>query len=115
MEASVTTGNRREFLLKPLLAIGGAWLASRSVAEAATATADPAAVSSSNPATVGSGAPAKEDVIVSRVYDATVIGEPLAMGKDKSRVWDKLMNARVVYLGEAEHVPVRDDKVGVLT
>ncbi|CAN6469685.1 unnamed protein product [Victoria cruziana] len=110
VEASVTTGNRREFLLKPLLAIGGAWLASRSVAEAATATADPAAVSSSNPATVGSGAPAKEDVIVSRVYDATVIGEPLAMGKDKSRVWDKLMNARVVYLGEAEHVPVRDDK-----
>ncbi|KAF3779532.1 RETICULATA-RELATED 5 protein [Nymphaea thermarum] len=107
-EASVTAGNRREFLLKPLLAIGGAWLASRSVAEAATAA--PAAVSNSNPATVSAAAPAKEDVIVSRVYDATVIGEPLALGKDKSRIWDKLLNARVVYLGEAEHVPVSDDK-----
>ncbi|KAI3942123.1 hypothetical protein MKW92_025640 [Papaver armeniacum] len=55
---------------------------------------------------------AKEEleVIISRVYDATAIGEPLAIGKDKSRVWEKLMNARIVYLGEAEQVPVRDDK-----
>ncbi|KAJ0975535.1 hypothetical protein J5N97_017500 [Dioscorea zingiberensis] len=49
--------------------------------------------------------------IVSRVYDATVIGEPLAVGKDKSRVWGKLMRARIVYLGEAELVPDRDDRV----
>jgi hypothetical protein len=34
----------------------------------------------------------------------------MAVGKDKSKVWDKLMNARIVYLGEAEHVPIRDDK-----
>ncbi|KAK9127315.1 hypothetical protein Syun_016112 [Stephania yunnanensis] len=52
----------------------------------------------------------EEELINSRVYDATAIGEPLAMGKDKSRVWDKLLSARIVYLGEAEQVPVRDDK-----
>ena len=52
----------------------------------------------------------EKDVIVSRIYDATVIGEPMAVGKDKLKVWEKLTNARIVYLGEAEHVPVRDDK-----
>lgn len=52
----------------------------------------------------------KEQVINSRIYDANVIGEPMALGKDKSRVWEKLMNARVVYLGEAEQVPTHDDK-----
>lgn len=51
-----------------------------------------------------------EDVITSRIYDATVIGEPLAVGKDKAKVWEKLMNARIVYLGEAEQVPIHDDK-----
>lgn len=51
-----------------------------------------------------------EEVISSRIYDATVIGEPMAVGKDRRRVWDKVMNARVVYLGEAEQVPTRDDK-----
>jgi len=49
-------------------------------------------------------------VINSWIYDATVIGEPLALGKDKKKVWEKLMNARVVYLGEAEQVPTQDDK-----
>lgn len=52
----------------------------------------------------------KEEVINSRIYDATVIGEPLTLGKDKSKVWEKMMGARIVYLGEAEQVPVRDDK-----
>lgn len=52
----------------------------------------------------------EEEVITSRIYDAAVIGEPLAIGKEKSKVWEKLMNARVVYLGEAEQVPVRDDR-----
>lgn len=34
------------------------------------------------------------------------------MGKDaRRRVWEKLMAARVVYLGEAELVPDRDDRV----
>lgn len=49
-------------------------------------------------------------MITSRIYDAAVIGEPLAIGKEKGKVWEKLMNARVVYLGEAEQVPVRDDR-----
>lgn len=53
---------------------------------------------------------AEDDAVVSRIYDAVVIGEPMAVGKDKRKVWEKLLNARVVYLGEAEHVPVRDDK-----
>lgn len=48
--------------------------------------------------------------ISSRIYDATAIGEPMAVGKDKRKVWEKLMNARIVYLGEAEQVPVKDDK-----
>jgi len=52
----------------------------------------------------------EEEVITSRIYDAAVIGEPLAIGKEKGKVWEKLMNARVVYLGEAEQVPVRDDR-----
>lgn len=53
---------------------------------------------------------AKEEAINSRIYDATALGEPMAVGKDKKRVWEKLLNARIVYLGEAEQVPTRDDK-----
>ncbi|PKA50581.1 hypothetical protein AXF42_Ash013796 [Apostasia shenzhenica] len=53
----------------------------------------------------------ENDSFLSRVYDATVIGEPRAVGKDKKKVWDKLLGARVVYLGEAEQVPDRDDRV----
>uniref|UniRef100_A0A2N9H2U3 Haem-binding uptake Tiki superfamily ChaN domain-containing protein n=1 Tax=Fagus sylvatica TaxID=28930 RepID=A0A2N9H2U3_FAGSY len=52
----------------------------------------------------------EKDVIVSRIYDATVIGEPMVVGKDKLKVWEKLTNARIVYLGEAERVPIRDNK-----
>lgn len=53
----------------------------------------------------------EDEVINSRIYDATVIGEPRALGKDKRKgVWEKMMNARVVYLGEAEQVPIPDDK-----
>ena len=47
----------------------------------------------------------------SRVYDATVLGEPVPVGGERSRVWKKLLEARVVYLGEAERVPDADDKV----
>lgn len=53
----------------------------------------------------------EEEIVSSRIYDATVIGEPMALGKDnKGKVWEKLMNSRIVYLGEAEQVPIRDDK-----
>jgi len=48
---------------------------------------------------------------MSRVYDATVLGEPVAVGGERSRVWQKLLQARVVYLGEAERVPDADDRV----
>lgn len=51
-----------------------------------------------------------KDAITSRIYDATVLGEPMAVGKDKQKVWEKMMNARIVYLGEAEQVPIHDDK-----
>lgn len=47
----------------------------------------------------------------SRIYDASVLGEPVAIGKDKGRVWQKLLTARVVYLGESESVPDPDDMV----
>jgi hypothetical protein len=50
----------------------------------------------------------------SRVYDATVLGEPVPVGGEKGGVWQKLLAARVVYLGEAERVPDPDDKVHFL-
>ncbi|KAI8000419.1 hypothetical protein LOK49_LG09G02486 [Camellia lanceoleosa] len=52
-----------------------------------------------------------EDTISLKIYDAMVIREPMALGKDKRKVWDKLMNAKVVYLGEARQVPIADNKV----
>uniref|UniRef100_A0A0A8XU89 Haem-binding uptake Tiki superfamily ChaN domain-containing protein n=1 Tax=Arundo donax TaxID=35708 RepID=A0A0A8XU89_ARUDO len=50
---------------------------------------------------------------MSRVYDATVLGEPQAMAgtEARRRVWEKLAAARVVYLGEAELQPDPDDRV----
>ncbi|KAI3860757.1 hypothetical protein MKW92_026123 [Papaver armeniacum] len=107
---------RRNVFVTPALAIGSYFL--RSIVVKA-AEEKGGGVEENGVITTGtSAAPvvekekAKEEleVIISRVYDATAIGEPLAIGKDKSRVWEKLMNARIVYLGEAEQVPVRDDK-----
>ncbi|CAN4087235.1 unnamed protein product [Withania somnifera] len=89
---------RRNVLLMPLLTIGAYALRS------AIARAD------EQPPVTPEPVVKTEEVINSRIYDATVIGEPLAMGKDKKKVWEKLMNARVVYLGEAEQVPTQDDK-----
>nr|GME12675.1 protein RETICULATA-RELATED 5, chloroplastic [Ipomoea batatas] len=107
---------RREVLVTSLIALGA------SVLRTAVARADddpPEIAATETVKEVLDPAPAqeekaaeekKEEVINSRVYDATAIGEPLAVGKDKSRVWEKLMGARIVYLGEAEQVPTRDDK-----
>ncbi|XP_051138078.1 protein RETICULATA-RELATED 5, chloroplastic [Andrographis paniculata] len=54
---------------------------------------------------------AEDEMINSRIYDATAIGEPMALGKEnRKKVWEKMMDARVVYLGEAELVPVQDDR-----
>ncbi|CAM6087291.1 unnamed protein product [Calypogeia fissa] len=48
----------------------------------------------------------------SRVYDAAVLGEPLVIGSDsKDKVWTRLLENRVVYLGEAETVADSDDKL----
>lgn len=112
-----TGSTRREMLVAPFLAMGASFLLS-----AATRAEDRMPVAATpSPTDVKTAVdlPAskpeeqkkeEEDVITSRIYDTTVIGEPLAIGKDKWKVWEKLMNARVVYLGEAEQVPVRDDK-----
>ncbi|PPD93566.1 hypothetical protein GOBAR_DD09486 [Gossypium barbadense] len=97
--------SRRAVLVTPFLAAAGSLLLqqSQSLAEEITPPSPP--VTSPPPKVV------VEDALVSaRIYDATTIGEPLAVGKDKSKVWEKLMNARIVYLGEAEQVPIRDDK-----
>ncbi|XP_008799815.2 protein RETICULATA-RELATED 5, chloroplastic-like [Phoenix dactylifera] len=110
-------GKRREFLLLPSLASATVLLHSIAAARAEERAPDAPAAATG----VASGAAVKdaekekkeegEVAILSRVYDATVIGEPQALGKNKSRVWEKLMSARVVYLGEAEQVPDRDDRV----
>lgn len=108
-------------MVAPLLAAGASFLQSavtraegrlpvnETPANASSAATPPAAAENS-PAQ----APAvekEEEALNSRIYDATAIGEPMAVGKDKSKVWEKLINARIVYLGEAEQVPTRDDKV----
>ncbi|KAJ9539883.1 hypothetical protein OSB04_026389 [Centaurea solstitialis] len=118
---------RRDVLVTPLIAIGACVLRSavakaedvKAVATAESAVA-PAAVTEATAKAKTEGATTataaakvevkKEEVINSRIYDASVIGEPMAVGKDKGKVWEKLMNGRIVYLGEAEQVPTRDDK-----
>ncbi|XP_009386860.3 protein RETICULATA-RELATED 5, chloroplastic isoform X1 [Musa acuminata AAA Group] len=112
---------RREFLLLPSLAMAVGFLHSVAAAAAAEEKAPeplPAAASAPTVVDADKGKEKEkekeeegEPEILSRVYDATVIGEPQAVGKDKRRVWEKLMGARVVYLGEAEMVPDRDDRV----
>ncbi|KAL5974711.1 Protein RETICULATA-RELATED 6, chloroplastic [Asimina triloba] len=100
-----SAATRRSLLVAPFLAAGSSYLHS---VFAARAEETPLPEPTLPPAAAVEKA--AEDDVVSRIYDATVIGEPLAVGKDKKRVWEKLMNARIVYLGEAEQVPVREDK-----
>ncbi|KAK8926067.1 hypothetical protein KSP39_PZI018556 [Platanthera zijinensis] len=113
-------GKRREFVLVPILVAASGLLSS-----AATARADEKTSDTPNSPDAEGGVfdekNAKENEkekkdegdgsALSRVYDATVIGEPQALGKDRKKVWEKLLGARVVYLGEAEQVPDRDDRV----
>ncbi|KAK1321922.1 hypothetical protein QJS10_CPA03g01037 [Acorus calamus] len=106
------SSNRREFLLAPSLVIGASVLL-RPLASAAVEDPPkppPQEPTAASPAAPPPPVPAAEE-ITSRVYDATAIGEPLAVGKDKSRLWEKLLGARVVYLGEAELVPDLDDRM----
>ncbi|KAL0282229.1 UNVERIFIED_CONTAM: protein RETICULATA-RELATED 5, chloroplastic [Sesamum angustifolium] len=109
---------RRDVLITPFLA-AGAYAFRSAVAKAdekpalegeARAPELPQQVAVSSTAEVEADPAVKEEVINSRIYDATVIGEPMALGKDKKKVWEKMMDAEIVYLGEAEQVPIRDDK-----
>nr|GMD57675.1 protein RETICULATA-RELATED 5, chloroplastic [Ipomoea batatas] len=109
--SEATRRRRRDVLVTPLLVLGA------SVLRSAVARADEKPQESTAPQSAAAEAPSavlkaeeKEEVITSRIYDATVIGEPLAVGKDKRKVLEKLMSGRIVYLGEAEQVPTRDDK-----
>lgn len=102
---------RRAVLAAPFLAAGSSFLLSAAAAKAEEKAAPaPTTVADSTVSKPDDQKKEEEEIIASRIYDATVIGEPLAIGKEKGKVWEKLMNARVVYLGEAEQVPVRDDK-----
>jgi hypothetical protein len=101
--------SRRHVLLAPVLTIG-AWVLRSALANAEDKTTGSGAPEKSHAPPAPTGEEKKEEPIVSRIYDSTGIGEPMAVGKDKIKVWEKLMNARIVYLGEAEHVPIRDDK-----
>lgn len=106
---------RRTILVAPpLLAAAASFFLSVSSAAAAETSAESVALPPPPVATAPPPPPVsveKEETITSRIYDASVLGEPMAVGKDKKRVWEKLLNARIVYLGEAEQVPTRDDKV----
>ena len=104
------SASRRQVLLVPAIAVGVNGFLSFVAAKAEDAP----------PVSVSSGAleeektekkEEKEPEIPYRIYDATAIGEPMALGKDKSKVWEKLLGARVVYLGEAEQVPDKDDRI----
>ncbi|PON83258.1 Protein RETICULATA-related [Trema orientale] len=109
--------SRRKVLLGPSLALGAWFLQSAMASGEDPPPSSPATPQA--PSVTEAAAPKaeekkkkeeEEEVIKSRIYDATVIGEPMAVGKDKRKVWEKVMNARIVYLGEAEQVPIRDDK-----
>ncbi|XP_077212699.1 protein RETICULATA-RELATED 5, chloroplastic-like [Tasmannia lanceolata] len=100
--------NRRAILAAPFLSIGFSF--TRSIVARADEKSPETAVPAPVPVEEAKKKEKVEEVVISRVYDGTVIGEPQAVGKDRSRVWEKVFNSRVVYLGEAEQVPVREDK-----
>uniref|UniRef100_A0A2P2P0N8 Uncharacterized protein MANES_10G007200 n=1 Tax=Rhizophora mucronata TaxID=61149 RepID=A0A2P2P0N8_RHIMU len=105
VQSQTATATRRLVLLTPLFALGACVLQS-----ADSRAEDTKPPESPPPAPVEKAKKVEAAATSSRIYDATVIGEPLATGKDKTKVWEKLMNARIVYLGEAEQVPTRDDE-----
>lgn len=119
---SYSAPKRRDVLVAPFIAIGASVFRSAvaradekvpetSLISSTMSTGSTTATTELQPQTVVPKVEDKEEEVTnSRIYDATAIGEPLALGKDKGKAWEKLMNARIVYLGEAEQVPIRDDK-----
>ncbi|RCV27938.1 hypothetical protein SETIT_5G365700v2 [Setaria italica] len=111
--AAAATTRRNLLVLVPSLVAASTALQSLPLAASAAAGDDKPAPPPAAPAPAAPAPPPPpaDEPALSRVYDATVIGEPQAVGKDaRRRVWEKLMAARVVYLGEAELVPDRDDR-----
>ncbi|KAI5069476.1 hypothetical protein GOP47_0015777 [Adiantum capillus-veneris] len=110
-ETSLTGARTRRELLTGTLLSGLAMTVSFQTRKTLAAVAPvPAGMKEASPD--GVSAPASvEKPSGSRIYDASVLGEPFAVGKDKGRVWQKVLAARVVYLGESERVPDPDDKV----
>ncbi|KAK0592629.1 hypothetical protein LWI29_022497 [Acer saccharum] len=121
--------SRRSALISPLIAVGASIFLQSAAASYSSAADDdtnnnnnnnsnnqqqqpptPSSTTSSSPLPAAEEEEEEEEAVLSRIYDASVIGEPLAVGKDKRKVWEKVMSARVVYLGEAEQVPVKDDR-----
>ncbi|XP_020585554.1 protein RETICULATA-RELATED 6, chloroplastic-like isoform X2 [Phalaenopsis equestris] len=111
------SGRRREFVLVPIIVTASGLLSSLATAKAEEQVPN-------SPASVDAVVEEKmekekekdkteegDGSAMSRVYDATVIGEPQAVGKDRKKVWERLLAARIVYLGEAEQVPDRDDRI----
>lgn len=111
-ESGEVSRGRRGIVLTPLLVVGASFLRSTVVKAEEKVSEAPIVPAEKVPEApiVPAQKVEKVEEITSRIYDATAIGEPLAVGKDKSKVWEKVMNARIVYLGEAEQVPIRDDK-----
>ncbi|KAK3229794.1 hypothetical protein Dsin_001675 [Dipteronia sinensis] len=117
--------SRRRALLSPLIAVGASFLLQSASASYSSAADNDnnnnnnqqqqpptpsSTTTSSSPPPAEEEEEEEEEAVASRIYDASVMGEPLAVGKDKRKVWEKVMSARVVYLGEAEQVPVKDDR-----
>jgi hypothetical protein len=102
--SAAATSRRGLLLLVPSLATASAVLRTlpSAVAAEADAPAPPALAEAEEP----------KESAMSRVYDASVLGEPEAVtGKEaRRRVWEKLAAARVVYLGEAEVAPDSNDR-----
>lgn len=112
--SQIAVTRRAILVAPPLLAAAASLFLSISSAASAETSTESVALPPPPPVVTAPPSPPpveKEEAITSRIYDASVLGEPMAVGKDKKRVWEKLLNARIVYLGEAEQVPTRDDKV----
>lgn len=118
-ETDITTGElqfrRRNLLSLASACLGLATLGNASVAQPALANVSASATFQPLSFTLGDAGQSlplslTDSFRESRIYDATVLGEPMAI-HDKERAWKRLLNARVVYLGEVESISDPTDKV----